>query len=75
MILISKDFFIQNSSFDYLRDLRKLIAPYPDNEIIESEYLKYLKWKLKTEKILSTTLEESTNKKKTVYLKEYFKKI
>jgi len=44
-ILIQKEFFIQNSSVEYLKHLRKTVSPYPKLEEIQMSYLKQLEWK------------------------------
>ena len=51
-ILISKDFFIQNSSMEYLKFLRRVVSPYPELKDIEKNYWKHMNWKSHTEKIL-----------------------
>ena len=44
-ILISKDFFIQNSTIDYLQSLRKLISPFPELKDLEINYTKHMRLK------------------------------
>ena len=44
-ILIQKEFFILNSSVNYLKELRKKEAPFPRYEEIENKYKGYLKWR------------------------------
>ena len=40
-LLISKEYFLCNSTFDYLRRLRKKTLPYPNKADIESSYQKH----------------------------------
>ena len=58
-ILILKEFFIQSSSVDYLKRLRRVIYPFPELKEIEANYAKHVKWKKFTDKVLNTTLLSS----------------
>lgn len=51
-VLIAKEFFIQNSSMDYLKSLRRMVSPYPELKDIEKNYWKHMNWKNYTEKML-----------------------
>ena len=44
-ILIAKEFFVQNSSLEYLKRLKKQEAPYPKLSEIQFNYKNFLKWK------------------------------
>ena len=56
-LLISKEYFIQNSSYDYLKKLRHHVVPYPELSEIELQYVKDLEWKHFTKKIFMETLD------------------
>lgn len=55
-ILMPKDFFIENSSIDYLRQLRRTEEPYPKLEDIQDSYDSNLSWKKFTRQILHRQL-------------------
>ena len=56
-ILISKEFYVQNSSIEYLKRLKKNQAPYPKIDEIVSNYKNYLKWKGYSKKVLEKHLK------------------
>jgi len=60
-ILIQKDFFIQNSTTEYLKKLRRVIYPFPELKEIEANYAKHVKWKKYTNNVLNKTLLNSVN--------------
>jgi len=58
-ILILKEFFIQNSSVEYLKRLRQMVYPFPELKEIEANYARHVKWKKFTDKVLNTSLQNS----------------
>ena len=55
-LLISKEYFIQNSSYDYLKDLKKQVVSYPSLQEIRTQYIKHMKWKNSSKNILYDSL-------------------
>lgn len=54
-ILISKEFFIENSTIDYFKTLRKMISPFPELKDLEINYIKHMHWKRFSDMILFDT--------------------
>ena len=61
-ILLPKDLFIEFSSIDFLKELRKGIAPFPKLDDIEYEYKSHMNWKKYTKKMLQHSLEKRSRK-------------
>lgn len=56
-ILITKEFFVQNSNLEYLKKLKKQEAPYPKIEEFEYNYKIHLDWKRFSNNIVENTLK------------------
>lgn len=62
LILIPKDLFVEYSSVDYLKYLRKMEAPLPKYEEIQYQYESHLNWKQFTRNNLLLSLEKHSNR-------------
>jgi hypothetical protein len=62
LILIPKDLFVEYSSLDYLKYLRKMEAPLPKYDEIQYQYESHLNWKGFTKNALLRSLERQSNK-------------
>ena len=62
LILIPKDLFVEYSSVDYLKYLRKMEPPLPKYEEIQYQYESHLNWKQFTKNNLLHSLERHSNR-------------